>query len=269
MRLHRLRYLFRPKEARRKLAMSDYRFGFYNLGYRMIGSQEGHPLPPPELVYLVIGTREIAWYQLGGLFASQSITTFLRRNHVDMYNLRSIYDFGCGCGRVLRWFHYLKDQCELWGTDYNPVLVEWCQKNLAEFAQFKVNQAKPPLDFEDNKFDLIYSYSVFTHLARDLQLPWLKELVRVTKPGGHLVITTCGRRVAWRMEYPPEFFDQLEQEGIIVLNEELSGENACAVFHTLDFWGNQQALGLELVDFMEGGVRDTSEQDMYLFKKVC
>ena len=29
-----------------------------------------------------------------------------------------------------------------------------------------------------------------------------------------------------------------------------------------------EPFGLELVDFMPGGVRDTSEQDMYLYRKI-
>ncbi len=265
----KLRWFLHPIQTLRNYLRRKHRIEIYNLGYNLLGSQDGYPLPPADLVDLVIGTREIGWYQFGGLFAHQSFTTFLRRNNIEFKDTRSIFDFGCGCGRIIRWFNDWKATSEIWGTDYNPALIHWCQKNLADIARFKVNQPNPPLDFEDNKFELVYSYSVFTHLARDIQIPWLKELTRVTRPGGHLLITTHGQRVAWRLGFSPEQFDQLEREGIMIFNEELSGQNSCTVFHSENFWKNQQALGLELVDFMGGGVRDSSEQDMYLFRKVA
>lgn len=169
-----------------------YRISFYNLGYRIIGSLDSYPLPPADLVNLVIGTKQVAWYQLGGVFAHESIVSFLGRNGVHVNSLRSIYDFGCGCGRLTRYWVSLKDHCEIWGTDYNPDLVNWCDQNLSETAKFKINKATPPLDFEDSKFELVYAYSVFTHTRRDQQMDWLKELARITATNGYVFITTQG-----------------------------------------------------------------------------
>lgn len=242
---------------------------FYNLGYRIIGSSDGAPFPPADLVNLVIGTKTVAWYQLGGLFAHESIVSFLWRNGVNINSLHSIYDFGCGCGRIIRYFAGLKDHCEIWGTDYNPDLVNWCDKHLAGFAKFKINKANPPLDFEDSKFDLVYAYSVFTHTRRNQQMDWLKELARVTTTNGYVFLTTQGQRVAARQGFPQHMLDDLNQEGIYAAGEEHSGSNGCSVFHTdMFFRSRQQATGLELVAFMEGGARDTCEHDFYLFRKV-
>ncbi|HET9701138.1 MAG TPA: hypothetical protein VFP70_09470, partial [Burkholderiales bacterium] len=33
----------------------------------------------------------------------------------------------------------------------------------------------------------------FTHLPEDMELAWLSELQRVTRPGGHLLLTVVGR----------------------------------------------------------------------------
>ena len=52
--------------------------------------------------------------------------------------LETMLDFGCGCGRILRWWASLKDSCEIWGCDYNADLIAWCQRRLSYFAQFKV-----------------------------------------------------------------------------------------------------------------------------------
>ena len=254
---------------RRKISFQQkFRMDYYNIGYKMIGSLDNYPLPPASLVDLVIGTKEIAWYQLGGLFMAQAITTFLKRNGKDVNAFHSMLDFGCGCGRILRWWAALHDQCEIWGSDYNPDLIDWCQKNLSSIAKFEVNHSDPPLDFPNEKFDFVYAYSVFTHFLVKKQQPWLREMVRVLKPGGILLLTLHGRRVAWRMGFSPEQFKQLEENGIMVFGEEKDGLNACSAYHSFEFMKNQQEIGLELIDFMEGGVRDTSEQDMYLYRKI-
>ena len=152
------------------------RIAFYNFGYRVYPTHDGIPLPPPKLVNMVIGTRELAWYQLGGLFMHQAIVTFLQRNGISIESSPTILEFGCGCGRILRWWRGLSDRCEIWGCDYNPKLVAWCRTHLSSVARFKVNGPDPPLDFPDEKFAFIYSYSVFTHFSADRQKPWMQEL---------------------------------------------------------------------------------------------
>jgi SAM-dependent methyltransferase len=247
---------------------SRLRIGCYNLPYRLLSGHDGHRLPPPALVNLVIGTRELAWYQLGGLFMHQAIGTFVQRHGTPVESLGAILDFGCGCGRILHWWGSLRDRCEIWGADYNPQLIAWCHRHLSSIARFTVNGADPPLDFPDDKFGFVYSYSVFTHLSEDRQKPWMKELVRVLKPGGLLLLTVHGRRVAWRAGFSPDMLRQMEERGVLVFGEDKSGTNHCGAYHSEAYMRGHESLGLELIDFMPGGVRDTSEQDMYLYRKV-
>jgi hypothetical protein len=101
-----------------------------------------------------------------------------------------------------------------------------------------------------------------------VQEPWLEEMVRILKPGGLLMLTLHGRRVAWRMGLSPGQFHQLEEQGLMVFGEEVAGANFCTAYHTYEYMSNLHETGLELVDFLEGGVRDTSEQDMYLLRKI-
>jgi SAM-dependent methyltransferase len=256
-----------PRSVRRAVR-HRLRMASYNLGLRLGGALDGYPLPPARLVNLVIGTRELAWYQLGGLFMSQSISTILRRNGTSIESFKSILDFGCGCGRIIRWLSALRSIAEIWGCDYNPTLVEWCQRNLSRVARFGVNGADPPLPFEGEKFDFVYSYSVFTHLSARRQKPWMRELVRVLRPGGLLLVTVHGRRVAWRSRLSSEQLRQLEDEGLLVLEQEKSGTNYCAAYHSQGYMSKQEAIGLELVEYMEGGANDASEQDVYLYRKL-
>ena len=49
-------------------------------------------------------------------------------------------------------------------------------------------------------FDLIYSYSVFSHLAEEIHLRWLAEFHRLLRPGGLLVATTRARECIRRID---------------------------------------------------------------------
>jgi SAM-dependent methyltransferase len=262
-----LRRYFSPRRIVRALRRRN-RMPLYNIGYRLAGSLDGYPLPPAHLVDLVIGTRELAWYQLGGLFMHQAIAACLRRNGTPIESVGSMLDFGCGCGRISRWWAALRDQCEIWGCDYNPALVAWCQQELSGIAQYRVNQADPPLEFPDGKFEFVYAYSVFTHFAVNRQLPWFREMARVVKPGGLLLVTVHGRRVAWRLGLSAEQLGQLEDRGMLAVGEERDGQNYCTAYHSHRFMTELKTIGLDMMDFLEGGVRDSSEQDMYLFRRL-
>ena len=162
---------------------------------------DGLPYPPPEMVRLVAGiSTPHRFYQRfiqgGAQVANRIIELLSHATGCSIERNDAVLDFGCGCGRVMRWWKDLEGP-RLHGTDYNPYLVDWCRRNLP-FADFSVNDLEPGLDFPDGEFDLVYSYSVFTHLPREMQRPWLDELVRVTRPGGHLVLTFHGEHTPWR-----------------------------------------------------------------------
>jgi SAM-dependent methyltransferase len=145
-------------------------------------SPDGLPLPPPQLHFLVSGNDllDVNDFLAAGRGCADGLTQHLKKHNVDIDSFESILDFGCGCGRVTRHFHSLK-HARVYGTDYNTQLVDWCKENL-KFGEFGVNDLKPPLAYGDGKFDLVYAFSVFTHLPESLQQPWLSELGRVTKP---------------------------------------------------------------------------------------
>jgi ubiquinone/menaquinone biosynthesis C-methylase UbiE len=105
----------------------------------------------------------------------------------------TVLDFGCGCGRTLRYLSRLPETSRVYGTDIDNEAIAWCRSNIP-FGRFSANNPAPPLPFPAASFDLIYGISVFTHLDENYQFDWLKELKRVAKPGGILVLTAQGSR---------------------------------------------------------------------------
>ena len=162
----------------RWLLVQRVREGFYNVGYRFAGAADGYPLPPARLVYDVIANWQLGWYQLGGMFMHQAMTATLWRNQINPASLRTVLDFGCGCGRILR--HWPAGQHELWGSDYNPTLIAWCTRRLHRLGRFTVNGATPPLSFATGMFDFVYRLlGLHAHRARSTTAVDLRTGARV------------------------------------------------------------------------------------------
>src|SRR6476659_5565936 len=76
--------------------------------------------------------------------------------------------------------------------------VDWCRENLP-FATFTQNGLDPPLPFPDEVVDLVYAFSVLTHLPVPVQHAWTEELTRILRPGGYLVVSTHGEAYLERL----------------------------------------------------------------------
>lgn len=233
-----------------------------NAPYWMGRSPDGLPLPPSLLIYLVAGTPEIPWFLEGGRRAAESIRTTLGKNGVDIGRIRSVLDFGCGCGRVTR--HWASLDAKVFGTDVNREAIEWCRKKLP-FGHFEANGPNPPLPYEAGTFDLVYALSVFTHLTAELQRPWMEELLRVTSQGGHVLFSTHGTR--YLKDLTPEQQEQFTAGRLVVRNEEAAGSNRCGAYHPLTYVRETLTAGFRLVDVVLEGALGNPYQDLYLVSK--
>lgn len=110
-----------------------------------------------------------------------------------------LLDFGCGWGRLTRFWIRDVPRGQLAGCDPVEEMVELCRRTN-RWAEFRRSPFRPPTDFPDGSFDLIYAFSVFSHLSEEAHLAWLPELARILKPGGIVALTTRGREFVTDVE---------------------------------------------------------------------
>ncbi len=106
-----------------------------------------------------------------------------------------VLDFGCSWGRTLRFFMREVPADRLHGIDCMPKGIA-CAQEANPWCRFSLIEPLPPLDrsdFPDGSFDLIYLYSVFSHLSEEAHALWLAEFHRLLRPGGLLLATTWPR----------------------------------------------------------------------------
>lgn len=240
----------------------DFNIQSRNARFKNQGLPDGLPAPLPQLIYLVTGQYDIESFYQNGVQGSESIKSILENNGLEINAFESILDFGCGCGRIMRHWKTLSGP-KLYGSDYNPLLVNWCKKSLT-FAEFKLNISCSMLDYNDDKFDFIYVISVFTHLDEQLQRFWIRELSRILNPGGYLYITVHGTTRLHQLT--PRQRQAFESGQIVVVNEKDSGTNRCGTYHPEQYVRQKLCKDLTVVDFVPGGAKDAN-QDAFLLQK--
>ena len=157
----------------------------------MTATAADRPWPGEELVSRVAGGTDRDAFFESGQQSVRDVNRALSFLGKSLEDYPTVLEFGCGCGRIMLWLEHVAAKASLHGTDIDERAIKWAQENMP-YATFKVNGGRPPLDYPDAFFDLVYNHSVFTHLDEEYQDQWLAELRRVTKPGGTILLTVHG-----------------------------------------------------------------------------
>ena len=150
-----------------------------------------HPMPKPIDREGYATEENSDRYWSSGFADWANVSTAVERYLASPSGYR-VLDFGCASGRVLR--HALQSVSqsdspgEIWGCDLAPANVQWIKRHLPDQINCVENSAEPKLAFEDNFFDVVTAFSVFTHIDKE-EIDWLLELKRIVRPDGILYLT--------------------------------------------------------------------------------
>lgn len=247
-----------------------------------------YPVPPNSSMRKT-SSRTIKHYYTTGIETASPLATAALQQGVNLRDGANVLDFGCGVGRQLLHFTRNFPKSNYFACDIDDSSIDFINRAYSQ-VDSHTSVFHPPLKYEDNFFDLIYSVSIFSHLSMEDIPPWLDELARITKPGGICLLTTEGTTalvaLSKALDVPfDELAGKLKTKGFLYkeydhLKESVENQNTLKVTsllvgvegsygvtvlstdHIKEHWNTAQ---FEVVDIVEGiiGYR----QDLVILRK--
>jgi SAM-dependent methyltransferase len=147
-------------------------------------------------------------YQAGGIWNANTVARMIARHGKP--GPLDVLDFGCGSGRLLRFFLMFLPEHRYKACEVNAAAVDWLKTWPADA---KVMRPEPPAPYPDQSFDAIYAWSIFTHYAEALHLGWLRDLKRMLRPGGLLLATVHNDALVGRYGSEPKLVARMKERG--------------------------------------------------------
>jgi 2-polyprenyl-3-methyl-5-hydroxy-6-metoxy-1,4-benzoquinol methylase len=126
-------------------------------------------------------------------------------------NNKKAFDFGCGSGNITR--HLLELGFSVTAADVAQAFLQMVEKrfNRNDVLQTTKINGTDLSNISDNSYDLTVSYSVLHHIPE--YLPIVQELIRVTKPGGIILIDREAAACYWvKSAVFQEFMDSIVKQ---------------------------------------------------------
>lgn len=131
-------------------------------------------------------------------------TTFpekkIKKGLIDRCGFRSdmrlkVLDFGCGTLTLSIMAKRQYPNLEITGVDVDPEVIKIAGEKLRK-EPFHIQLDTYDggrLPYSNDEFNLVYSSLVFHHIADEIKLSTLKEILRIITPGGRLLIADFGK----------------------------------------------------------------------------
>jgi len=148
----------------------------------------------------------------------------LHERHIMAYDITlerlsegdTVLEIGHGDGYGLM---KIAEKADIIGLDIDPRIVQFASEKYGE-KYFKIYDGSS-IPFDDNHFDCVCLFQVIEHIEEDVEI--LKEIRRVLKPGGFMIMTTPNRvlRVPlgekpWNIEHVREYYPEELQDIMVV-----------------------------------------------------
>jgi SAM-dependent methyltransferase len=129
-----------------------------------------------------------------------------------------VLDFGCGWGRLTRFLARDVEPGSLYGCDPVEAILDVCRANGVPAKLARSDFLPERLPFEE-RFDLTFAFSVFTHISEAAHETCLRALHHGLRPGGILVLTirppeylrSCERMQPLLRALGPDYLARLEE----------------------------------------------------------
>ena len=138
------------------------------------------------------GNRALALAQVIG---SVTMDTFMSQGDGHVAVLRhhgladgmAIYDLGCGCGRTAQALHRSGWRGSYIGADVVPELLQELARQCPDYTT--TLNFTPTIVAPDGSLDILFHWSVFTHLFPSEAYAYTADAFRALKPGGKMVFS--------------------------------------------------------------------------------
>ncbi len=228
--------------------------------------------PDPDLIFLTQGIHDADAYQHSIIPGIYNLKRYLGDAGVDPAHIQTILDMGCGTGRLLVGWYLDNTGRDLFGCDINEKLITWARQNLPAAIQLSCNSISGSLSYPAASFDLIQLISVFTHLSISSQQEWVKELQRLVRPGGCVLVTLHGE--TYVQLFHPEKHKDFLRTGYLEITTHEEGSNSFGTYHTPAF-ADRLFQGFDLLKYYPRGSFARPEvifpvaafQDVYVLKR--
>ena len=144
-------------------------------------------VPPADLQELWNGRSGIPLAMLSKGFYRKLRACYERHSGRPIATAR-VLDFGCGWGRLTRYLARDVAPGALYGCDPVEGILDVCRADRVPALLARSDFLPDRLPFED-RFDLVFAFSVFTHLSEPAHKQCMLALHQALQPGGILIMT--------------------------------------------------------------------------------
>lgn len=149
--------------------------------------------------------------------------SIVKSRQLEMLALKhntTLLEIGYGRGELL--YHCAKRGAKVAGIDFSPDAYKITKETLREFPDADIRIAQcTNLPFENDSFERVFAGDVIEHLGYDSQLLTLREMYRVLRPGGFMLIHTTPNTVFIKFVYPllKHIIKLLDRDTVLRLDE--------------------------------------------------
>ena len=227
---------------------------------------QNHPgiaLPKDYILYETYQLNYRKFIEDGKLAASEIISW---TNPYLTTTTPRILDWGCGAARITRHIFIHKPNASVYGCDTNETIIEW-NRNSEINATFSVIDHFTPTLYAPDFFDLVFGFSVLTHIDTGQQIEWIKELHRILDTNGILLITTQGCHYIQKLL--PVEKREFSSTGMITKSFRKKGHRLMSTYHDAAIFKQLLTPYFEVLEFQEGSSNQEKAggQDLWILRK--